>query len=151
MLVTLSAAFIGQFVMGLCNNHIVFGVTENLRTKTFRHIQTLPISYFDRHPSGEILSRIISDADKMTDGLLLGFSTLFTGALTILGTMVFMFIKNVPLALVVTLCTPLSLLVARFVAKKIGIYFEAQAEEKAKETAFINEMIQEEKTVRAYA
>ncbi|MBP5225153.1 MAG: ABC transporter ATP-binding protein, partial [Lachnospiraceae bacterium] len=103
-----------QWAAGILNNHIVYHITANLRNRVFEHIQHLPLSYLDRHPSGDLVSRMIADVDQLSDGLLMGFTQLFTGLLTILGTFVFMLTVDVWIALVVVALTPVSLFIARF-------------------------------------
>jgi len=139
-----------QWIQGVINNKITFGIVRDLRSAAFRKLQQLPISYSDTNAHGDIISRIIADADQFSEGLLMGFSQLFTGVITILGTLLFMFIINWKIALVVVLVTPLSLFAASFIAKRTHSLFSAQAEIRGKQTAFINEMIENEKIVRAY-
>ena len=139
-----------QWIQGVINNKITFGIVRNLRSAAFNKLQQLPVSYSDTKAHGDIVSRIISDADQFSDGLLMGFSQLFTGAITILGTLVFMFVINWKIALVVLLVTPLSLFVASFIASRTHNLFSAQAKIRGDQTAFINEIIGNEKVVRAY-
>ena len=139
-----------QWIQGVINNKITFGIVRNLRSAAFGKLQQLPVSYSDTKAHGDIVSRIISDADQFSDGLLMGFSQLFTGAITILGTLVFMFVINWKIALVVVLVTPLSLFVASFIASRTHNLFSAQAKIRGEQTAFINEIIGNEKVVRAY-
>ena len=139
-----------QWIQGVINNKITFGIVRNLRSAAFDKLQQLPVSYSDTKAHGDIVSRIISDADQFSDGLLMGFSQLFTGAITILGTLVFMFVINWKIALVVVLVTPLSLFVASFIASRTHNLFSAQAKIRGDQTAFINEIIGNEKVVRAY-
>jgi ATP-binding cassette subfamily B protein len=121
------------WLMNICNNHITFGMVRRLRYDAFVHIQSLPLSYLDRHPVGDIVSRIVSDAEQVTDGLLMGFSQLFTGVLTILGTLVFMLTINVPMTILTVVITPLSLFVASFIAKRTHSLFRQQSETRAKQ------------------
>ena len=139
-----------QWTMSTLNNRIVYGTVRDVRKKAFATIQHLPLSYLDTHPYGDIVSRVVADADQFADGLLMGFSQLFTGVLTILGTLIFMLAVNWKIALVVVLVTPLSLFVARFIAKHSHTYFEAQSVSRGKETAYVSEMIENEKQVKAY-
>ncbi|MBR5739235.1 MAG: ABC transporter ATP-binding protein [Lachnospiraceae bacterium] len=139
-----------QWAAGILNNHVVYHITANLRNRVFEHIQHLPLSYLDRHPSGDLVSRMIADVDQLSDGLLMGFTQLFTGLLTILGTFVFMLTVDVWIALVVVALTPVSLFIARFISKKSYVHFEAQVKSRGEETAFVNEVITGEKSVKAY-
>lgn len=140
-----------QWVMNVINNKITFGIVRRLRRDAFEKIQKLPLSYIDSHPVGDTVSRVISDVDQFTDGLLMGFSQLFTGVLTILGTLVFMISINVSIALVVVVITPLSLFVAAFIAKRTQSLFKKQSETRAEQTSLIDEMIGEHKTVAAFS
>lgn len=139
-----------QWLQGVVNNKVTFGIVRDLRGAAFRNLQKLPVSYTDKHAHGDIVSRIITDADQFSDGLLMGFSQLFTGVITILGTLVFMFAINWKIALVVVLVTPLSLFAASFIAKSTHSLFKSQAEIRGEQTAYINEIIGNEKIVRAY-
>ena len=139
-----------QWLMNVLNNRITFGIVRRLRRDAFNKIQSLPLSYIDSHPVGDTVSRVISDADQFSDGLLMGFSQLFTGALTIVGTIILMFTINLSITLVVILVTPLSLFVAAFIAKNTHDLFKKQAETKAEQTALIDEMIGEHKVVAAF-
>ena len=145
-----AAAALFQWVMSIINNKITYNTVHDIRTETFEKLQKLPISYMDSHAHGEIVSRIITDADQFSDGLLMGFSQLFTGIITILGTLIFMFVINWKIALVVVLVTPLSLFAASFIAKRTYSMFRAQSQTRGEQTAFINEIIENEKVVRAY-
>ena len=139
-----------QWIMALCNNRIAFGVVRDLRMSAFRKLQRLPIEYIDNHPRGEIVSRIINDADRFSDGLVLGFSQLFTGVVTIIGTLVFMLTINPLIALAVILLTPLSLVCARLIANKTYSMFAHQSKDNGELTACIDESIENQKLVRAY-
>ena len=139
-----------QWLMNVCNNRIAFGIVRRLRQDAFERIQTLPLSYIDAHPVGDTVSRVISDADAVTDGLLLGFSQFFTGILTILGTLLIMFSVHPGIALVVVLVTPLSLFVAAFITKKTHTYFQNQSGTRAEQTAIVDEMIGNHKLVTAF-
>ena len=139
-----------QWLMNVCNNRITFGIVRRLRRDAFNKIQTLPLSYIDSHPVGDTVSRVISDADQFSDGLLMGFSQLFTGMLTIIGTLVIMFTINVSITIVVIVVTPLSLFVAAYIAKNTHDLFKMQSETKAEQTALIDEMIGEHKVVAAF-
>ena len=140
-----------QWVMNVCNNRITFGIVRRLRRDAFKKIQELPLSYIDSHPIGDTVSRVIGDVDQFTDGLLMGFSQLFTGVLTILGTLAFMLSINLSITLVVVIVTPLSLFVAAFIAKSTHSLFKKQSQTRAEQTALIDEMIGEHKTVVAFS
>ncbi len=140
-----------QWIMNVCNNRITFGTVRRLRRDAFNKIQELPLSYIDSHPIGETVSRVISDADQLTDGLLMGFSQLFTGVLTIVGTLAFMLSINLTITAVVVVVTPLSLFVAAFIAKRTHTLFKKQSETRAEQTSLIDEMIGEHKTVVAFS
>ena len=141
---------LSQWFLGIINNKITYGVVRDIRNRAFEKLQKLPMSYLDTHPHGEIVSRIITDADQFSDGLLMGFSQLFTGVITILGTLLFMFVINWKIALVVVLVTPLSLFAASFIAKRTYSLFKAQSETRGEQTAYINEIVGNAKVVRAY-
>ncbi len=140
-----------QWLMNVCNNRITFGVVRRLRHDAFVHIQSLPLAYLDKRPVGDIVSRVIADADQFTDGLLMGFSQFFTGVLTILGTLCFMLTLNVPMTVWVVVATPLSLFVASFIARRTHKLFKKQSETRAEQTALIDEMIGSHKTVVAFS
>lgn len=140
-----------QWIMNMINNRITYGVIRDLRKDAFNKLQILPLKYIDSHAYGEIVSRIIADADQFGDGLLMGFSQLFTGIVTILTTIVFMFTINFKITLIVVLLTPLSLFVARFIAKKTHAMFKLQSETRGEQTAMIDEMIGNQKVVQAYS
>lgn len=139
-----------QWIMSLCNNRITYGVVRDIRAEAFRHLQVLPLSFTDRHAHGDIVSRLIADADQFADGLLMGFTQLFTGILTILGTLLILFSKNVTISLVVVLITPLSLFAASFIARRTYTMFKKQSETRGEQTALINELIGNQKVVQAY-
>lgn len=140
-----------QWLMAICNNRITFGVVRRLRQNAFESIQKLPLSFLDKHPVGSLVSRVISDADQFTDGLLMGFSQLFTGVLTIAGTLGFMLSLNLWLTLWVVIITPLSLFVASFIAKNTHHMFKKQTETRGEQTALIDEMLGSHKTVVAFS
>ena len=142
---------LSQWLMTVLNNRITYGMVKRLRKSAFEKLQRLPLSYLDKHPSGETLSRMISDVDQFTDGLLLGFAQFFTGILTIVGTLALMLLVNWQIALVVILITPLSLFVASFIAKRTHATFKRQAEARAEQTALINEYIEHHKVVLAFS
>ena len=141
---------LGQWVMNAVNNRVTYDVVRDIREEALQHIGRLPLSYIDSHPHGETVSRVIADADQFADGLLMGFTQLFTGVLTILVTLGFMFMKNALIALVVVGVTPLSLFVARFIATRTYAMFRQQSETRGEQTAFIDEMIGNLKVVKAY-
>lgn len=144
------AAAVAQWLLSVCNNRITFSVSHDLRNEALRKIQSLPLSYLDSHPSGDIVSRMIADVDTFADGLLMGFTQLFSGLLTIFGTLLFMFRENVPITLVVVCITPLSLVVASFLAKRSYGYFQSQSKVRGEQTALVNEMIEGQKVVQAF-
>ena len=139
-----------QWVVNTINNKITFQVVRDVRAQAFAKLQILPLSYIDSHPTGEIVSRVIADVDQFADGLLLGFTQLFTGVVTILGTLGFMLSIRPGIALVVVLLTPLSFVVARFIATHTYSYFRQQSETRGEQTAFIDEMIGNQKVVKAF-
>ena len=147
--VAILAAF-AQWLLSVCNNRITFSVSRDLRNAALRKIQTLPLSYLDSHPSGDIVSRMVADVDTFADGLLMGFTQLFSGLLTIFGTLLFMLWENVPITLVVVCITPLSLVVASFLAKRSYKYFQGQSTVRGEQTALVNEMIEGQKVVQAF-
>ena len=149
VIVAVVAAF-AQWLLSVCNNRITFSVSRDLRNAALRKIQTLPLSYLDSHPSGDIVSRMVADVDTFADGLLMGFTQLFSGVLTILGTLLFMLSENVAITLVVVCITPLSLLVASFLAKRSYKYFQGQSSVRGEQTALVNEMIEGQKVVQAF-
>lgn len=149
--VIIGVAALSQWLMNACNNKITFNVVRDMRDRAFAKIERLPIRYIDAHPSGEIVSRVISDVDQFADGLLMGFTQFFTGVITIFGTLVFMLTINVWITVVVVLVTPLSFLLARFIAQKTYAMFRLQSETRGEQTAFIDEMVGNQKTVEAYA
>jgi len=150
ILVVAAVAAFAQWLLSVCNNRITFSVSRDLRNEALRKIQTLPLSYLDSHPSGDIVSRMVADVDTFADGLLMGFTQLFSGILTILGTLLFMLRENVPITLVVVCITPLSLVVAGFLAKRSYGYFQSQSTVRGKQTALVNEMIEGQKVVQAF-
>ena len=139
-----------QWLMNMINNRITYHVVRDMRAEAFRKIQSLPLRYLDSHPTGETVNRIITDADQFADGLLMGFTQLFTGIVTILGTLIFMLTINWRIALVVVILTPLSLFIARFIANKTYSMFRLQSETRGEQTAFIDEMISNQKVVKAF-
>lgn len=142
---------LAQWIMNVLNNKITFGVVKDMRDKAFSKIERLPVSYIDSHPSGEVVSRVIADVDQFADGLLMGFTQFFTGIITIIGTLIFMMSINFWITVVVVIVTPLSFVIASFVAKKTYKMFKLQSETRGEQTAFIDEMIGNAKTVDAYS
>lgn len=142
---------LSQWIMNVLNNKITFGVVKDMRDKAFSKIEKLPVSYIDSHPSGEVVSRVIADVDQFADGLLMGFTQFFTGIITIFGTLIFMLSINFWITVVVVIVTPLSFVIASFVAKKTHKMFTLQSETRGEQTAFIDEMIGNAKTVDAYS
>ena len=136
--------------MNIANNRIVYTITRNIREEAFRKLEILPLKYLDGHSSGEIVSRIIADVDQFADGLLMGFTQLFTGVATIVGTLFFMLSVNVGITAVVVLLTPISLFVAKFIARRTYSMFRLQSTTRGEQTALINEMIENQKVVQAY-
>ena len=146
-----AAAGVSQWLMRQINNRITFRVTRDIRDEAFRHIQVLPLSYLDAHPQGDLVSRVVSDVDTFADGLLMGFTQLFTGVMTILGTLLFMLRIHAGIALVVVLVTPLSLVVASFIARRTYSMFDLQTRTRGEQTGLINETIGALKVVRAFS
>lgn len=140
-----------QWVMNIINNRIAYNTVRDIRSKAFSHMQTLPVAFADSHPYGDIVSRITADAEQFADGLILGFSQLFTGVVTIAVTLVFMLIISPLITLAVVVLTPISLFTARFIARRTYSMFKKQSETRGEQTALINEMIQNQKTVQAFS
>ena len=141
---------VSQWIMNICNNKIIYHVTRNIRDEAIEKLEHLPLSYIDSHSYGEVVSRVIADVDQFADGLLMGFTQFFTGVTTIVGTLLFMIMINVRITLVVVLITPVSFLVAGFIAKKTYSMFKLQSETRGEQTALIDEMIGGQKVVKAY-
>lgn len=141
---------LSQWFMNIINNHITYSVVRDIRIEVFNHMEELPLSYIDSHKHGDIVSRIVSDIDQFADGLLMGFTQLFTGIVTILATLGFMIAVNVPIALVVIVLTPLSLFVASFIAKRTYHLFHQQSETRGEITALVDEMVGQQKIVQAF-
>ena len=150
VLICTGIAALSQWIMSEVNNYVTFRVTRDIRNEAFAHIQVLPLSYLDGHPQGDLVSRVISDVDTFADGLLMGFTQLFTGLMTIAGTLIFMLRISIPVALVVICITPLSLLVANFIANKTYSMFKLQSATRGEQTALIDETIGDMKLVRAF-
>lgn len=140
-----------QWLMNTINNRITYHVVRDIRNEAFRKIEILPLSYIDAHPYGDIVNRVIADADQFADGLLMGFTQLFTGIVTILGTLFFLFSISWQIAIVVVIVTPLSLFIARFIANRTYHMFRVQSETRGQQTAFIDEMIGNQKVVQAFS
>ena len=149
--VIIAATAIFQWLMNVCNNKMTFGIVRNIRNDAFRHLQKVPFSYLDTKKTGDIVSRVIADVDQFSDGLLLGFTQLFTGVMTILGTLLFMLCIHPGITLVVVLVTPISLFVAAFIAKRTYNMFKKQSEIRGKETALMEEAIGSHKVVDAFS
>lgn len=139
-----------QWLMNVCNNKMTYGIVRDIRNEAFRKIEKLPLKYIDSHPYGEVVSRVIADVDQFADGLLMGFTQLFTGVVTILGTLAIMLTVNIGITAVVVCITPVSFLVANFIAKKTFHMFHRQSETRAEQTAFIDEMIGGQRVVQAF-
>lgn len=150
MLLAILLTAAAQWIMNIANNRIVYTITRNIREEAFRKLEILPLKYLDGHSSGEIVSRIIADVDQFADGLLMGFTQLFTGVATIVGTLFFMLSVNVGITAVVVLLTPISLFVAKFIARRTYSMFRLQSTTRGEQTALINEMIENQKVVQAY-
>lgn len=150
ILVVMAITAIAQWIMNICNNKITYRVVRDIRADAIRKIEVLPLKYVDVKSSGEIVSRVIADVDQFADGLLMGFTQLFTGVITILGTLAFMLHVNVKITLVVVLITPVSLFVASFIARKTYSMFKLQSETRGEQTAFVDEMIGNQKVVQAF-
>jgi len=150
LLVVVGIMAVASWLMGLCNNRIAYHVVRDLRTKVYAHVQTLPLSYLDSHPNGDTLSRIVTDIDQLSDGLLMGFSQLFTGVVTIGATLGFMLSIHVGIALLVVVLTPVSLFVAGFIAKRTYSMFQAQSRVRAEMTSLVEELIGNQKVVTAF-
>ncbi|MGN0484916.1 MAG: ABC transporter ATP-binding protein [Lachnospiraceae bacterium] len=150
MTVVIFFTAVAQWVMNHCNNKITYGVTKDIREAAFQKIQILPFRYLDQHSYGEIVSRVIADTDQFADGLLMGFTQLFTGVMTILGTLVFMLTIHVQITGLVVILTPISLFVASFISKRTYTMFRLQSETRGRQTAYINEMIGNQKVVQAF-
>ena len=151
IIVIVAGAALAQWIMNMLNNRITYGVVRDLRNEAFARMQKLPLSYTDTHPTGETVSRVITDADQLAAGLLMGFTQLFTGVVTILGTLIFMLTIHAGITAVVVVLTPMSLLLARFIAMKTHRFFRAQSEVRGEQTALIDEMLSGQKTVQAFS
>ncbi len=150
MAVVIAFTALTQWIMSICNNRIVYSIIQDIRKKAFRKLEKLPLKYLDAHSHGDIVSRVVADVDQFADGLLIGFTQLFTGVITILGTLGFMLSVNVGITVVVVVITPVSLLVASFIAKKTFRMFQLQSQTRGEQTALVNEMIGNQKVVQAF-
>lgn len=149
--IAMAVTAVAQWVMNTCNNHITYHVVRDIREDAFHRLEQLPLKYLDARSYGDIVSRVVADVDTFADGLLMGFTQLFTGVLTILGTLVFMLVTNVPIALVVICITPVSFLVARFIATRTFSMFKLQSETRGEQTALVEEILGNQKVVQAFA
>lgn len=148
--VMIGGTALSQWIMNVCNNKITYNTIQDIREEAFRKIEKLPLKYIDSHSYGEVVSRVIADVDQFADGLLMGFTQFFTGVLTIVGTLIFMLTMNVGITLVVVVITPVSLLVASFIAKKTYTMFQLQSSTRGEQTGLIDEMIGNQKVVAAF-
>ena len=148
--VSVGIAALAQWLLSLCSNRMTYGIVHDIRDEAFDHIQRLPLSYLDSHPTGDIVSRIITDVEQLANGLLLGFTNFFTGVMTILGALAFMLSVNLPVALVVVVVTPLSLIYANLITKHTYSMFNVQTETRGEQTALIDELISGQKVVQAF-
>lgn len=151
IIIVVAVTAVLQWVMNVLNNKVTFNVVRDIRERAFRKIEVLPFKYLDAHSNGDIVSKVISDADQFADGLLMGFTQLFTGVVTIIGTLCFMLSINVWITIAVVVLTPLSFFIARFIAKKTYKMFKLQSETRGEQTAFIDEMINNQKVTEAYS
>ena len=151
MIIVILIGALAQWLMNVCNNRITYNVIRDIRTEAIRKIEILPLKYIDGHPYGDVVSRVIADVDQFADGLLMGFTQLFTGVITILGTLGFMLTKSIPITLLVVCVTPLSLFVAAYIAKNTHTMFKKQSETRGEQTAIIDEMVGNLKVVKAYS
>ncbi|NLL76573.1 MAG: ABC transporter ATP-binding protein [Clostridiales bacterium] len=150
MAIAIAFTAIAQWIMNVCNNRMTFGIVRDMRDEAFKKIEVLPLKYIDSHSYGEVVSRVIADVEQLADGLLMGFTQLFTGVMTILGTLNIMLTINVGITAVVVLLTPVSFLVANFIAKKTYRMFKLQSEARGEQTALIDEMVGNQRVIQAY-
>ena len=150
ILVAIIIGGISQYFTNTLNNRMANNTVKDMRTDAFNNLQYVPVSYIDSRNTGDIVSRVIADAEQFSDGLILGFQNLFSGVITILGTLFFMFTINIWLALIVLVLTPLSLFVSKFISKRTYKYFKKQSEQRGKETSYIEEMLSNIKVVKSY-
>ena len=151
MAVIIGLTAVAQWIMNACNNKITYNVIRDIRTEAFEKIEKLPLKYLDAHSYGEIVSRVIADVDQFADGLLMGFTQFFTGIVTIFGTLIFMLTISLRITVAVVVITPISLFVASFIAKKTFSMFKLQSETRGEQTAFIEEMVGNQKVVQAFS
>lgn len=151
MAVVIAVTAVAQWIMNACNNKMTYRIVQDIRQDAFKKIEILPLKYLDAHSHGEIVSRVIADVDQFSDGLLMGFTQFFTGVVTIVGTLVFMLSINIRITLVVVVITPLSFVVAGFIAKKTFRMFKLQSEARGEQTALVDEMIGNQKVVQAFS
>lgn len=149
--IAVAVTAVAQWVMNTCNNYITYHVVQDIREDAFRRLEILPLKYLDAHSTGDVVSRVIADVDTFADGLLMGFTQLFTGVLTIVGTLGFMLVTNIPITLVVVCITPVSFLVARFIAKKTHVMFREQSQTRGEQTSLIEEMVGNQKIVKTFS
>ena len=149
--VVIAIGAIAQWIMNVCNNRMTYHIVMDIRKDAFQKLEKLPLSYIDSKSHGDIVSRVIADVDTFAEGLLLGFSQLFSGVATIVGTLLFMLSLDIKITLVVVVITPVSLFVASFIAKKTYAMFQLQSKTKGEQTALINEMIENQKVVKAFS
>ncbi len=149
--ICIAVTAVAQWLMNTCNNHITYHVVQDIREDAFRKIQSLPLKDLDRKPVGDMVSRVVADVDTFADGLLMGFTQFFTGVMTILGTLIFMLVTNVPIALVVICITPVSFVVAKFISTKTYAMFKVQSETRAEQTSLIEEVIGNQKVVKMFS
>ena len=150
MALVIAVTALAQWVMNICNNKMTYQIVRDIRNEAFQKLEILPLKFIDGHPQGEIVSRVIADVDQFADGLLMGFTQLFTGVITILGTLCFMLSVHAGITLVVLLVTPISLFVASFIAKRTFTMFKLQSETRGEQTALIDEMVGNQKVVQAF-
>ena len=150
MIILIVATAVMQWLQNVCNNKITYNVIRDVRNEAFKKIECLPLKYIDGHSYGEVVSRVIADVDQFSDGLLMGFTQLFTGVLTIVGTLGFMLTVNIKITLVVVVLTPVSLFVAKFIVKHTYEMFKLQSVTRGEQTALIDEMIGSQKVVQAF-
>ena len=150
ILVFIVISALATWFMNLLNNRMTYRIVQDIRSQAIRHIQVLPLSYLDQHSTGDIVSRVIADTDILSDGLLLGFTQLFSGVITIIGTLLFMFSKNVWITLMIIVLTPVSFFVAKFISSHSFQMFRAQSDARGRQTALIEEMIGNQKVVQAF-
>ncbi len=149
-IIVVAITVVSQWLMNIINNHITYSVVKDIRIEAFNHLSDLPLAYIDSHQHGDIVSRIVADIDQFADGLLMGFTQLFSGVVTILGTLGFMLYINVPIAVVVVVLTPVSLFVASFIAKRTYKLFRSQSETRGSLTSLVDEMVGQQKIVQAF-